>query len=183
MKNKKVSISSQTFKTLISEDTLHILHALDKHSLSLDQLKKGTALSIDQLNNQLKKLADANVIKTKQRNDKEPTFSLTLKGSSLLHPETSRIMILFGASIITLSLSISGLIQWITQPVQEAEPMYYFLESDNALKSPPTFQALEATEQIPDPLYSTLAIGAMVLFIVLISLTIWRYNKNKPQAL
>ena len=183
MKNKKVSISSQTFKTLISEDTLHILHALDKHTLSLDQLENRTKLSTDQINDQLKRLSTAHVVKTKIHKNQQPEFSLTLKGSSLLHPETSRVMILFGASILTLTIAISGLIQWISQPVQEAEPLYYFLESDNALKGPPTFQVLETTEQIADPLYSSLALGAMILFVVLISITIWRYNKNKPQAL
>lgn len=183
MINKKVSISAHTFKSLISEDALNILRALDKHMLSLDQLKNQTNLSRVQLNDQLERLTLANVVKTKIHKNQQPTFSLTLKGSSLLHPETSRVMILFGASIITLSVTIGSLIHWINQPIQEAEPMYYFLESDNALKGPSTFQVLETTEQISDPLYSSLFLGAMILFVALISITIWRYNKNKIQAL
>lgn len=183
MKNKKVFLPIQTFKNLVSEDTLCILQQLDTHKLSVNQLIEKTNLSRNQIKSQLQKLLDSKLIKEKH-NHQLPQYSLTFKGSSLLHPENSRILVLFTASILTLLISIGSIIHWISQSAQTQNPPITLLqESDNVAKGPGRFVVTETTQNIHDPFYSIIAIIGIVLFIILISITYWRYKKNKSQAL
>jgi DNA-binding HxlR family transcriptional regulator len=183
MKKKKVFVPAQTFKNLISEDTLHILQVLDKHMLSIDQLKKKTKIPSTRLHQQLQKLVESNVIKEKSKNA-TIHYKLSFKGTSLLHPENSRVMILFTASIITLSLSIGSMFHWATQTVQtREEPRFFLQESDKAVNEPLSLLTTETAQNVHDPLYSWIAIIGIMLFVVLISVTYWRYQKNKAQAL
>jgi predicted transcriptional regulator len=185
MKNKKVFVPIQTFKNLISEDTIHILQVLDKQSLSLIQLSKKTQIPQNQLESELYKLINGKVIKNKKRNQ-QSYYTLTFKGSSLLHPENSRIVTLCSISILTLLVSIGSIIQWLTQtiPTPTKEDTFHLLqEGDNVVEGPVTLLATESTQQMHNPLYSWIALIGISLFIILISVTYWRYKKNKPQAL
>lgn len=183
MKNKKVFVPVQTFKNLVSEDTLTILQVLDKHSLSINQLSKKTKIPQEHLQPQLQKLINGNVVKTKNRKQ-TMQYSLSFKGSSLLHPENSRIMILFTASMLTLLISAGSIVHWVSQSVPpEDKTMHLLQESDNVVKGPGALLTTETTQNVQDPLFSMIALVGIILFILLISLTYWRYRKNKPQAL
>jgi predicted transcriptional regulator len=183
MKQKKIFVPVQTFKNLISEDTLQIIQLLDKHSFSLHQLKEKTGISQERIQMQLEKLIDGNVIKTKRT--KNPIqYTLTFKGSSLLHPENNRIMVLFSASLVTLVISASSFIYWITQKTPTPEDGIHLLqESDRVVNGPVKTFASETAQNVQDPLFSTVAVIGIVVFITLISITFWRYQKNKSQAL
>lgn len=183
MKNKKIFVPVQTFKNLVSEDTLRILQVLDKHNLTSDQLSTITKIPRNRLQSQLQRLSDGKLIKTKKQNDRDH-YSLSFKGSSLLHPENSRIMVLFSASIITLLLSIGSMIHWISQTFLPPENETNLLqEADNVVKGPLSVFATETTQNVQDPWYSIIALIGITLFVVLISVTMWRYQKNKSLAL
>ena len=183
MKKKKVFVPVQTFRNLVSEDTLRILQVLDKHYLSCSQLSKKTDIPTDRIQNQLEKLVDGNLIKSKKKNE-AIQYKLSFKGSSLLHPENSRIMILFAASIITLTISLGSMIQWATETVPtREEPMFFLQENDKVLDEPLSLLTTETAQNVYDPLYSWIAIFGIMLFVLLISFTYWRYQKNKAQAL
>ena len=183
MKDKKIFVPVETFKNLISEDTLRILKVLDKHTLSFIQLGKKTDIPQDQLQFQLQRLIQGKVVKTKNRKN-TLHYSLSFRGSSLLHPENSRIMILFCASIITFLISIGSLVHWIVQNMPTPpEDMRLLEESDNVVKGPVTLLATETSQNVQDPLFSIIAFIGIILFTFLISITYWRYRKNKSQAL
>jgi hypothetical protein len=183
MKNKKVFVPVETFKNLISEDTLQILKVLDKHSLSLIQLKDKTNIPESQLQSQLQRLLQGRVVKRKKRKD-TLHYSLSFRGSSLLHPENSHIMILFSASILTLLIALGSIVHWIIQSIpDQQEELRLLQESDNVVKGPLTLLATETSQNVQDPLFATIAFIGIILFTILICFTYWRYKKNKPQAL
>ena len=184
MNQKKIIIPAQLFKNLISKDTLRIIQILDKHSFSLEELKERTSIPVDQLKRELTKLGQGNIVKEKQYRLKTPQYSLTFKGSSLLHPENSRIMILFCTSIFAIAVALGSLMKYITQTIQDKQEPIRLMNEGTILDNDSWFlSATETSQQTIDPFFSQVAIIGMMLFIVLISITIWRYKKNSFQAL
>lgn len=184
MKNKKVFVPVQTFKNLVSKDTLTILQVLDKHSYSIHQLREKTNISQERLQRNLQKLIDGKVIKTKNIKNLEQ-YTLTFKGSSLLHPENNRIMVLFSVSLLTLIISMGSFIHWIFQktPSTPGDGVRLLQESDNVMNGPLKTFATDTAQNVQDPFYSMVALIGIVIFITLVSITFWRYQKNKSQAL
>lgn len=184
MIKKKITIPAQLFKNLVSKDTLKIIQILDKHSFSLEELKQRTSIPVDQLKIELKKLGQGNIVKEKQYQSKSSQYSLTFKGSSLLHPENSRIMILFSISILAIAVALGSLMKYITQTIQDKQEPIRLMNEGTILDNDSWFLSATETSQQPiDPFFSQIAIIGMMLFIILICITIWRYKKNRFQAL
>ncbi|MEM4258471.1 MAG: metalloregulator ArsR/SmtB family transcription factor [Candidatus Thermoplasmatota archaeon] len=105
----KITLDRETFKALASDTRLNILKTLDGKQMSLNDLCSTTKLNKATLHEHLTKLHEAGLIKKHEREGhKWVYYRLTWKGESLLHPENTRIVILFSTAFILLWV---GLIQ------------------------------------------------------------------------
>jgi len=114
-----------TFKALASDTRLDILRALDGNKMALKDISEKTKLNKATLHEHLIKLAEAGLVKKKEREGhKWVYYKLTWKGEGLLHPENSRIVVLFTTTFITLFLGIIFLFQFIKgKIVAMAQPL------------------------------------------------------------
>ena len=109
----KVMLDKESFKALASDTRLDILRALDGKKLSLKDICTITTLNKATLHVHLTKLLDAGFIKKKERDGhKWVYYKLTWKGESLLHPENTRIVIMFSVTFFTLFCGIIQLINF-----------------------------------------------------------------------
>lgn len=182
MKSKKVYIKVDTLRNLISNETKKVLHHLDSKNLTDEELQKETNISEDELHHQLTNLVNGNLIKKKQKQD---TFyySLTYKGSCILHPENSRILLLYGLSMFSLTLALAHVIHWIRQTMQTSQKTVVIPNNRLFFDKGSSVLATETMEQVTNPMISPIVLVGFVLFIILIIVTIWRYQKNKALAL
>ncbi len=174
----------QSFKALSSDTRLLILKALDGKKMGLKDLSRETRLSKATLHEHLQKLTDAELIKKKQRpGHKWVYYKLSWKGSTLLHPENNRVLLLFASSFAALSATIYGCYQYIqsiTPDLSRTGPV--LLQNDGTLnKSIETFSEPTSSSGLSFPL--SLTVVFCILFIIFISITIWRYQKNKEAKL
>jgi hypothetical protein len=133
----------------------------------------------------LSKLHDAGLVKRKEREGhKWVYYKLTWNGTSLLHPENTRIAIMFTTAITVLCAGIWGLIIYIrgNPAVQEVKG---FLRAPGTEVQNDTYPLLwgdlETVGQ--DPLFLYIAIGCLIFFCILGVISIWRYRENKTQKL
>jgi DNA-binding transcriptional ArsR family regulator len=121
----KITLDMNTFKALASDTRLDILRALDGNKMGLKDISQKTKLNKATLHEHLTKLAEAGLVKKKEREGhKWVYYKLTWKGEGLLHPENSRIVVLFSSTFISLFLGIIFLFQFIKgKIVAMAEPL------------------------------------------------------------
>jgi len=113
----KITLDMHTFKALASDTRLDILKALDGKRLSLKELGVITNLNKATLHEHLAKLNDAGLIKKKEREGhKWVYYKLTWKGEGLLHPENTRIVVMFSITFISLLIAIILMINFL-QPI------------------------------------------------------------------
>lgn len=182
MKSKKVYLQADTLRNLISNETKQVLHHLDAKNLTDEELQKETKISTDELHHQLKNLMEGKLIRKKQKQDTF-RYSLTYKGSCILHPENSRILFLYGLSMFSLTLSLAYVVHWIQLTIETSQKTIPIPSNRFFLDEGSSVLATGTMEQITNPLLSPIVFIGFVLFIVLISVTIWRYQKNKNLAL
>ena len=120
MKNKiyvymsKVTLDMVTFKALASDTRLDILRALDGKRMSLKDISTATRLNKATLHEHLSKLNEAGLVKKKEREGhKWVYYKLTWKGECLLHPENTRIVVLFSVTFMTLFVGIIQLVSYV----------------------------------------------------------------------
>lgn len=110
----KITLDMNTFKALASDTRLDILRALDGNKLGLKDISQATKLNKATLHEHLAKLTEAGLVKKKEREGhKWVYYKLTWKGEGLLHPENSRIVVLFTTTFITLFFGIIFLFHFI----------------------------------------------------------------------
>jgi DNA-binding transcriptional ArsR family regulator len=110
----KVTLDMNTFKALASDTRLDILRALDGKKLNLKDISKATNLNKATLHEHLAKLHEAGLVKRKERDGhKWVYYKLTWKGEGLLHPENTRIVVMFSATFIALAVGIINLINFV----------------------------------------------------------------------
>jgi DNA-binding transcriptional ArsR family regulator len=135
----KITLDRETFKALASDTRLDILKALDGKNLGLNEIAKISNLNKATLHEHLTKLNDAGLIKRNERDGhKWVYYKLTWKGESLLHPENTKIVVLFTTTFVALWIGIIQLIWYIkgtvmTQVYSSGNPR--FLMSEYATKS------------------------------------------------
>ena len=180
----KLMLDLESFKALSSDTRLLILKALDGKKMGLNDLTKETKLSKATLHEHLSKLSAAGLIKKKQRpGHKWVYYKLSWKGSSLLHPENTRVLLLFTSTFAALTGAIIGVYSYLQTltPDLNQERMFY-VQNDSPLKAP-----LETGGGIPtagsSALFLNIAIICAIIFIGFLSISIWRYQKNKKQQL
>ena len=169
----KVSLDIDSFKALASETRLDILRALDGKKMSLNEITKATKLHKMTLHEHLTKLSSAGFIKKIEREGhKWVYYQLSWKGQSLLHPENTRIVVMFSVTFFTLIFGIFSFVSYIRQ-----QPSTYARELLMGDSNK------EYVMTIVDPFLLYLTVFFMTVFIVLLTVSIWRYKKNKPQKL
>ena len=110
----KVTLDMTTFKALASDTRLDILRALDGKKLCLKDICNATNLNKATLHEHLNKLNEAGLVKKKEREGhKWVYYKLTWKGEGLLHPENTRIVVLFSATFVAIAAGIIQIINFI----------------------------------------------------------------------
>ncbi len=110
----KITLDRETFKALASDTRLDILKALDGKNLGLNEIARISNLNKATLHEHLTKLNEAGLIKRNERDGhKWVYYKLTWKGESLLHPENTKIVIMFTTTFIALWIGIIQLIWYI----------------------------------------------------------------------
>jgi len=103
----KITLDRDTFKALASDTRLDILRSLDGKKLSLKDISHITNLNKATLHEHLTKLNQAGLVKKNEREGhKWVYYKLTWKGECLLHPENTRIVVLFTTTFIALWIGI-----------------------------------------------------------------------------
>src|SRR5512136_2921221 len=110
----KITLDRETFKALASDTRLDILKTLDGKNMGLNEIAKVTNLNKATLHEHLTKLHEAGLIKRNERDGhKWVYYKLTWKGESLLHPENTKIVVLFTLTFVALWVGIIQLIWYI----------------------------------------------------------------------
>ena len=113
----KLTLDMNTFKALASDTRLDILKALDGKNLSLKDISRITNLNKATLHEHLTKLNEAGLVKKKEREGhKWVYYKLTWKGQGLLHPENTRIVVMFSATFISLFIAVIFMVSFL-QPI------------------------------------------------------------------
>ncbi len=111
----KVTLDREMFKALASDTRLNILRSLDGKSMSLKQISAATNLNKATLHEHLSKLHEAGLVKRKEREGHKWVFyKLSWKGESLLHPENTKIVVLFSMTFVALWVGVIQL-YWFVQ--------------------------------------------------------------------
>ena len=109
----KISLELEDIKALASDSRLEILKALDGKRLSLSDITKITNLKKATLHAHLSKLLGAEFIKKKERKGhKWVYYKLTWKGECLLHPENSKIVVLFSLAFFSFPIGVIQLLNY-----------------------------------------------------------------------
>ena len=107
----KVTIDKETFKALASDTRLEILKALDGRKMNLSEIARKTGLSKTTILEHMNRLVEANLVKKIEREGHKWTYyKLTWRGSSILHPDNTKIVITLCVSIFTMIAGVSQLI-------------------------------------------------------------------------
>jgi len=110
----KVTLDMNTFKALASDTRLDILRALDGKNMSLKDICTATNLNKATLHEHLTKLNEAGLVKKNEREGhKWVYYKLSWKGEGLLHPENTKIVVLFTTTFITLFFGIVMLVNYV----------------------------------------------------------------------
>lgn len=167
----KVSLDIESFKALASETRLDILRTLDGKKMNLNEITKATNLHKMTLHEHLSKLTETGfIVRIEREGHKWVYYKLSWKGQSLLHPENTRIVIMFSMTFVSLLLGILSYITYIGYKKPET-PLI-----EHTLKSSP-----ESTS--PDIIFLYLTIICILSFSIFFVISLWRYKKNKPQKL
>jgi DNA-binding transcriptional ArsR family regulator len=110
----KVTLDMNTFKALASDTRLNILRALDGKKMGLNDICRATNLNKATLHEHLTKLYEAGLVNKHEREGhKWVYYKLTWKGEGLLHPENTKIVVLFTTTFITLFFGIVMLVNYV----------------------------------------------------------------------
>ena len=134
----KVTLDMNTFKALASDTRLDILKALDGTKMNLNDISKKTKLNKATLHEHLVKLNEAGLVKRKEREGhKWVYYKLTWKGESLLHPENTRIVVMFSVTFISILVAVMFMVSF-AQPLvigiaeTHGDTTYLYEVEDNA---------------------------------------------------
>jgi DNA-binding transcriptional ArsR family regulator len=131
----KVTLDIDAFKALASDTRLEILKTLDGKNMSLSEISRVTSLNKATLHEHLLKLHQAGLIKRKEREGhKWVYYKLSWKGECLLHPENSRIVVMFTASFLAIAAASIQLFNYVRSSIVTLteKPLLLLTESDDA---------------------------------------------------
>ncbi|MGC9554248.1 MAG: ArsR/SmtB family transcription factor, partial [Thermoplasmatota archaeon] len=166
LKPPQVTLDVNAFKALASETRLDILRKLDGKKMGLNELSEATNLHKATLHEHLNKLVEAGLVTKIERDGyKWVYYKLSWQGANLLHPENSRIVVMFGISLAFLAAFAGGLLYMLRDALHQSEPL---LQS-----------TMDEGGGAYDPWLLSLTVACLILFAVFLSLSTWRYRKNR----
>jgi len=175
----KVTLNLNDFKTLASEVRLDILRTLDGKKLSLNEIETATKLHKMTLHEHLSKLVESGFVnKIEREGHKWVYYKLSWKGESLIHPENTKVVVLFSATFITLFFGIIGLIN-IVQNITVSQFSHQIITKGPTRDINP----LESLFFGLDPVLLSVTIICLIIFVILMIISILRYKKNKTPKL
>ncbi|MBS3778392.1 MAG: winged helix-turn-helix transcriptional regulator [Candidatus Thermoplasmatota archaeon] len=181
----KVTLNRNAFKALASDTRLEIIRTLDGQKMSLTELSKKTSLNKATLHEHLNKLTEAGLVKRIQREGhKWVYYKLSWKGESLLHPENTKIVVVFAAAFTAL---IAGFIQmylYITSKVvPESAQEFGVLNTPSSDTVETTTQSAADTGIIPADIWLYASIICFLVFVVLLVFSIHKLWIHKHPSL
>jgi DNA-binding transcriptional ArsR family regulator len=180
----KVTLDKEAFKALASDTRLQILRSLDGKKMTVTELSSITNMNKATLHEHLSKLHAVGLVKRNEREGhKWVYYKLSWKGSSLLHPENNRIVVMFSTTLAVLIAGIIGGYNYFSAyflPAQTEDGLMYVPKNmDEAVllggESSSTFG--------PNPMFLYIAVGCMLLFTILFILSYKKYQLNKKPKL
>jgi DNA-binding transcriptional ArsR family regulator len=183
----KVTLNLNDFKALASEMRLDILRALDGKKMSLNEISAATKLHRMTLHEHLAKLVESGFVKKKEREGhKWVYYKLSWKGEGLIHPENTKVVVLFSTTFITLLFGIIGLVN-IAQSII-ASQLHSGIGNGGPLSKSkgPSLPDIGGSEGMflgLDPILLYITIVCLIFFIIFMVISVWKYKKNKEPKL
>ncbi|RLF28608.1 MAG: hypothetical protein DRN05_03635 [Thermoplasmata archaeon] len=205
----KVTLDRETFKALASDVRLEILKILDGKKMSLNEISNVMRLNKATLHEHLTKLNEAGLVKKNSREGhKWVYYKLTWKGESLLHPENTKIVVLFTITFISLWMGIIQLLFYARGTLVSLgsgfTPSRFFAENEGGgmMDTNVTTSSSKILSSLPkntrifldentgvwkavyqNPMFLYVAVICFVVFIVLLCVSIWRLWENRSPKL
>ena len=203
----KVTLDMNTFKALASDTRLDILRSLDGKKLSLKDISNATNLNKATLHEHLSKLSEVGLVKKKEREGhKWVYYKLTWKGESLLHPENTRIVVLFATTFAALWIGIIQMIWYVKGTVLNLGHDAFYAEESSWLKDGAGIgsnesgipYATDGINSLPEnsrlildsgnegvnilyqnPMFLYIAIACFAVFTIVLCVSLWRLWGNR----
>jgi len=200
----KVTLDMSTFKALASGTRLDILRVLDGKHLSLNDICKETNLNKATLHEHLTKLHEVGLVKRKEREGhKWVYYTLSWKGESLLHPENTKIVVLFTTTFLALWAGIIALMNYVKGTVTTFGHNIFFSEGGRLAQTGAEEDGLTAplneavkngdtlsfgltggsTPFYQDPIFVYIALACFLVFVVALVVAMHKLSKNKTAKL
>ena len=192
----KVTLDINAFKALASDTRLDILRTLDGKKMSLKDISSATNLNKATLHEHLSKLNEAGLIKKKEREGhKWVYYKLSWKGESLLHPENTKIVVLFATTFIALWSGIIQVVWYVRGRMTDigSDEWYSqkggaeFPSAEDGINSIPErllYNSNEGTVELyQDPIFLYIAIACFIIFTLVLSVSLWKLRENKTPKL
>ena len=185
----KVTLDRDAFKALASDTRLDILRTLDGKKMTVTELSNETKMNKATLHEHLNKLQTVGLIKRLEREGhKWVYYKLSWKGSSLLHPENNRIVVMFSATFLVLITAIVSIGSYlISQVNQVIAPTVWDAMEESAQTKNMDYGAgvlmlggERSTELVAThPYFLYIAVVCIILFTILFIVSYRRYKQNK----
>lgn len=201
----KVTLDKETFKALASDTRLDILRTLDGKKLGLNDISKATNLNKATLHEHLSKLNQVGLVKKKEREGhKWVYYKLTWKGEKLLHPENTKIVVLFTITFVALWTGVIQMIWYAKGTVMNVGQNFFYEDeaAGEGMKAGANESAVPAMDSIPEnsrllldsgdgvvnvlyqnPLFLYIALACFIVFTIVLCVAIWRLWENKTPKL
>jgi len=192
----KVTLDINAFKALASDTRLDILRTLDGKKMSLKDISNATNLNKATLHEHLSKLNEAGLIKKKERDGhKWVYYKLSWKGESLLHPENTKIVVLFATTFIALWAGIIQMVWYLRERMTDIGSDLYYSQKGGAEIPSAEDGIISISERLldgsseststlyQDPIFLYIAIACFIIFAIVLSISLWKLRKNKTPKL
>ena len=192
----KVTLDINAFKALASDTRLDILRTLDGKKMSLKDISNATNLNKATLHEHLSKLNEAGLIKKKEREGhKWVYYRLSWKGESLLHPENTKIVVLFTTTFIALWAGIIQMIWYVRGRMTDIGSYLYYSQKAGAEIPSAEDGIISISERLldgsseststlyQDPIFLYIAIACFIIFAIVLSISLWKLRENKTPKL
>jgi DNA-binding transcriptional ArsR family regulator len=184
-----ITLDIEDFKTLASETRLEILRAIDQKNMSLKDISEVTKLHETTIHEHLTKLVNSGFVNKKERQGhKWVYYNLSWKGSCLLHPDNTKLIVMLTTTIAVLIIGIFSLILLLGLLVKSID-----LSSRGGFQSGgpsgPFFFPFNTNSSFTDPFFVYLisiiffiicTITFLIPFYIFATKSIKIYNHNKP---
>lgn len=163
----KITLNIDDFKTLASETRLDILHAIDQKNMSLKDISRVTQLHETTIHEHLIKLVNSGFVKKNEREGhKWVYYKLSWKGSSLLHPDNTKVVVMFTTTFAILLGCIFGVFNILR--IIRGSLAQSALSSGNVVSGIGNF-----------PIVLSLTLICLILFCIFMLASISMFKKNK----